>query len=390
MKLKILILSPIWGMLTLSQGIWGRPQQIALRLARDGHVILYLQGPIYLDRRAPALILSGNLFLRKRIASQLSAVNMFLPPFQGKLKFFADSLQVLILKLYLRSLRFKPEVAIFYGIEHVSILHTLRSMGTKILYDCVDELSGFSGVVDVARVLREEKDLVTNSSIVIVTSQALLQKLSKLNSNCYYVPNGADVTHFLKATKASEKIPEIDHLRHPIIGYIGHIADWCDVDLVCRLAELHPEYSVLIVGPVSARSGGLEKFKRHPNITLVGVKKYEVLPKYLAYMDVCLIPFKINRLTLAVNPVKLYEYLAAGKPVVSTALPEVCNNASEFVYVGKNREDFIRKVEEAVEEPKKPGYEAMVAGRVRFAEDNSWEKRIDVFERLLRQTLQSH
>ena len=389
MKLKILILSPMFGMLTLSPEIWvhwERPQQIATRLARDGHTILYIQGPLYLGALS-WIINSGNLFLRKKITSQLSAVNMFLPPFQGKLKFVSDSLQAPIFKLYLSSLRFRPEVAIFYGIQYVSLLHSLRSMGTKILYDCVDEVSGFSDRGDIGMVLREEKNLVVNSSIVIVTSQALRQKLSKLNSNCFYIPNGADVPHFLKATKASEKIPEIEHLRHPIIGYIGSIFDWFDVDLVCRLAELHPEYSVLIVGPVSH---GSEKFKQHPNITLVGVKKYEVVPKYLAYMDVCLIPFKINKLTLASNPIKLYEYLAAGKPVVSTALPEVCNNASEFVYVGKNREDFIRKVEEAVDEPKKPEYEAIVAGRVRFAQDNSWEKRIDVFERLLRQALQSH
>ena len=390
MKLKILILSPMFGMLTYSSArgpavLWERPQQIASRLARDGHTILYVQGPLYLDSLS-WIINSENLFLRKKMTSQLSVVNMFLPPFQDRLKFVADSFQVPIFKLYLSLFRFKPDVAIFYGIQYVSLLGTLRSMGTKIVYDCVDEISGFSKVVDAAKVLRDEKDLVTKSSIVIVTSQTLRQKLSKLNLNCFYIPNGADVSNFLKATTSSEKIPEIEHLRHPIIGYIGAINDWFDVELVCRLAELHPEYSVLIVGPVVY---GLEKFRRYPNITLVGLKKYKVVPKYLACMDVCLIPFKINKLTMATNPIKLYEYLAAGKPVVSTALPAVCDNASEFVYVGKNREDFIRKVEEAVDEPKKPEYEAMVARRMRFAEDNSWEKRVDVFERLLRQ-LQPH
>lgn len=398
MKLKILILSPMALPIYLpaaSPILWQRPQQIASRLSQRGHTILYLQGPTYLHRRnLVSVIGSGNLFLRKKITNQLNAVQMFLPPPPqflpppySKLGFVSNSLGVQIFRLYLSSLHFKPDVAIFYFTTYNFLLGTLKSMGTKIVYDCVDEVSCFDNVVDVAGVLREEKDLVTNSSIVIVTSQVLRQKLSKLNSNCFYIPNGADVTHFLKATKTSEKIPEMEHLRHPIIGYHGTISEWFDAELVCRLAELHPEYSILIVGPVRH---GLEKFKRHPNITLVGAKKYEVIPKYMAYMDVCLIPFKINKLTLAVNPVKLYEYLAAGKPVVSTALPEVCNNASEFVYVGKNEEDFIRKVEEAVEEPKKPDYEAIVARRVRFAEDNSWEKRIDTFERLLRQTLQSH
>jgi glycosyltransferase involved in cell wall biosynthesis len=259
-------------------------------------------------------------------------------------------------------------------------------LGTKILYDCVDELTGFSSVVDVAKVLRDESELVASSSVVIAVSQALCQKFSRLGVNCFYLPNGADVPRFLEAARAGEKVREIESLSHPIIGYSGAVYQWFDVELVCRLAELHPEYSVLIVGPVGY---GLEEFRKYPNITLVGVKRYDVVPKYVACMDVCLIPFKINKLTLATCPIKLYEYLAAGKPVVSTAVPEVLNNASEFVYVGQNREDFIRKVEEAVEESEKPGYEAIAARRVRFAEDNSWEKRVDAFERLLRQALRS-
>jgi glycosyltransferase involved in cell wall biosynthesis len=382
MKLKILILSPIFGMLTLSpmiSALWERPQQIASRLARDGHTMLYLQGPLYLDALA-WIIKSGNLFLRKKITDQLTAVNMFLPPFQGRLKSVSDSLQVPIFRLYLSSLRFKPEVAIFYGIQYVSLLHTLRSMGTKILYDCVDEVSGFSNVVDVGRLLNEEKNLATSSSIVIATSETLRQKLSKLNSNCFLIPNGADVPHFLKATKTSEKIPELEHLRHPIIGYSGAISDWFDVELVCRLAESHPEYSILLVGTVNY---GIEKFKQHPNITLLGVRKYEVLPKYLAYMDVCLIPFKINKLTLASNPIKMYEYLAAGKPVVSTDLPEVRASASELVYIGKDGQDFIGKVEGAVDETRKSKNKTMAARRIRFAQNNSWEKRVDMYEKLL-------
>jgi hypothetical protein len=312
---------------------------------------------------------------------------MFLPLQKEKLKPVNDALQVSILKLLLSYLHFKPDVAIFYGNGYVSLLCTLKSMGTKIIYDCIDEISGFSEVDDVTRALREEKDLVTNSSSVIVTSQALCQKFSKLNSNCVYIPNGADVTHFLNSAKVSETVQELEHLQHPIIGYHGAVFDWFDVDLVCRLAELHPEYSVLIVGPINF---GLEKFKQHPNITLVGAKKYEILPKYLAYMDVCLIPFKINKLTLAVNPIKLYEYLAAGKPVVSTPLPEVSKNASEFVYVGKDADDFIRKVEEAVDECGKPEHDDLVARRIRFAENSTWDKRVEAFETTIKQTLENH
>lgn len=373
-------------MLTLSQKktmLWERPQQIASRLSRNGHAVLYIQGPFYLDS-FQRTITSESLFLTRKINRRLTAVNMFLPPLQGKLKIVNRAFQVSLLKLILSSLHFKPDVAIFYGNAYVPLLPTLRSMGTKIIYDCVDEISGFSDLNDVARALREEKDLVINSSSVIVTSQALRRKFSKLNSNCVYIPNGADVAHFFNSGKVSETVPELEHLRHPIIGYHGAVSDWFDVELVCRLAELHPEYSVLIVGPVNV---GLEKFRQHPNITLVGAKKYEILPKYLAYMDVCLIPFKINKLTLAVNPIKLYEYLAAGKPVVSTPLPEVSNNASEFVYVGKDAEDFIRKVEEAVKERDKPDCEDLVAKRISFAEVSSWDKRVEAFETSIKQVV---
>jgi glycosyltransferase involved in cell wall biosynthesis len=147
------------------------------------------------------------------------------------------------------------------------------------------------------------------------------------------------------------------------------------------LAELHPDYSILIVGPVRH---GLDKLKEHANIVMVGHKKFAVLPQYLACMDVCLIPFKLDKLTLASNPIKLYEYLAAGKPVVSTELPEVCNNVSEIVYIGKDDDDFIKKVEEAVSETEKTENEAAILRRINFAKDNSWEKRIDTIEKLLR------
>ena len=91
----------------------------------------------------------------------------------------------------------------------------------------------------------------------------------------------------------------------------------------------------------------------------------------------------LSRLTLASNPIKIYEYLAAGKPVVSTALPEVCENASGLVYIAKDEGDFIRKVEEAVKEAESPNKE-LIMRRIKFAKENSWEKRIEIIEKLLK------
>jgi glycosyltransferase involved in cell wall biosynthesis len=360
--------------------LWSRPQQIVSRLADRGHSIIFFQNPIYLDPSGLARNYREiDIFAIKEKRKNLYLVNMFLPPFLGKLEFVTKKLGVLIFKTYLKCLNFKPEVAIFYSYPYGFLLETLKKMNVKTLYDCPDEFAEFSHV-NALKVLKAEKELSVKCSLVMAVSRKLCDKISKVNSNCFYVPNAVDFEHFFKAIQINEKPQEIKHLQHPIIGYIGIIDDWVNIDLLCKLAELHPEYSILIVGPVRY---GLDRLKNHANVVMIKRKKYVVLPEYLACMDVCLIPFKINKLTLASNPIKLYEYLATGKPVVSTALPEVCENASGLVYIARDEEDFIRKVEEAVKEAESPNKE-LIMRRINFAKENSWEKRIETIEKLLR------
>jgi glycosyltransferase involved in cell wall biosynthesis len=366
--------------------LWQRPHQIAARLASRGNKVLYFQNPIFLH---PTIIVkrsTKNTISKKiEVTENLHVTNLFLLPFLGKLRVISEKLGLLLFKLQLRRCGFKPDVAIFYSYTYVFLLETLKSMNVKIIYDCIDDFSSFSDVSDISKVLEEEKTLITESSFVVATSKPLLKKISKINPKCLYVPNAADFNHIHEAVKVGEIPREIKNLNHPIIGFIGAVRDWIDVDLICKLADLHPGYSFLLIGPVNF---GLEKLEKHSNIKLVGAKSYRVLPRYLACMDVCLIPFKINKLTLASNPIKLYEYLAAGKPVVSTALPEVCENASGLVYIARDEEDFIRKVEEAVKEAESPNKE-LIMRRINFAKENSWEKRIETIEKLLKNIFKS-
>jgi glycosyltransferase involved in cell wall biosynthesis len=188
-----------------------------------------------------------------------------------------------------------------------------------------------------------------------------------------------DFDHFNSAAKGIVTLDELSTLRHPVIGFIGALYNWIDVDLICRIAEVHPEYSVLLVGPVAAESNQLEKYS---NIVTVGAKPYGILPSYLSNIDVCIIPFKLNDITLASNPIKMYEYLAAGKPVVSTALPEVLKVASDLVYVSKDEVDFIKKIEMAILELEHNN-DTSVTARMNFARKNSWESRVEVMEKFL-------
>jgi len=321
----------------------------------------------------------GNVFLTRSIMKHLRVANLFLPDFRGKLQFIAEKYGLLAFNLLLRALRFRPNIAIFYTVDYVFLLNSLRSMKVKIIYDCVDETSAFSDRSEAgSTILKAEENLVRKSSLTIASAKVLYEKIVKIKSNCIYIPNASDFGHFNKAAQTMKKPKEIETLKHPVIGFIGAIFDWIDTDLLCKMAQAHPEYSILLVGPVNS---GLDELKKHPNIVMVGAKNYQLLPKYLASMDVCLIPFKINKLTRASNPIKMYEYLAAGKPVVSTALPEICNNASEVVYIGKDREDFIKKVERVVNETED---KAMISRRIDYARDNSWEKRVKTIEALLR------
>jgi len=374
-ELNILTLSPVhWSYLRQ------RYQHIALGLARKGYSVLYLQITHFDPNNVPVLF--TILPSIKRIGERLSVLNIFIPvPFHNKPERVHDVFGLSFLKFYLRYLRFTPDVAIFGTPYFAFFLPFLKSMGTKIIYDCVDEMTAFPNVNNNLQASLMERYMVKNSTFTFAASKILYSKILKLNPNCFYVPNGVDFPHFFSASKVREKIPEVEHLKHSIVGYIGAVFEWFDVDLVCKLARLHPDYSILLVGPVDFSLK--KKLEGYLNIKMVGAKPYEVLPRYLACMDVCLIPFKINRLTSASNPIKLYEYLAAGKPVVSTALPEVCENASGLVYIAKDSEDFIRKVEEAVKEAESPNKE-LIMRRIKFAKENSWEKRIETIEKLLR------
>jgi len=372
--------------------LFQRAQHIASGLAENGYSVIYFNPPNNLPRdvsiRKPpiqyitdlAYYFRAGIFQKKALISRrlitFNPVNYFGP--RRTLQRIFLSLNMLMLRslnlLYFHSN--KIDIWLFYEPYYSSFVLPFIKEG-KIVYDCADESSGFSNVSP--DIIRAEENLIRKSSLIIVTSTRLLRKTEKINKNCFYVPNAADFEHFHSATQIKKRPKEMEDLKNPIVGFIGAIYDWIDIDLICKLAEAHPDYSILLVGPVNFGKNDLAK---HSNILMVGTKRYETLPQYLSYMDVCLIPFKINKLTLASNPIKLYEYLAAGKPVVSTALPEVVNNASHVVLIGKDHADFIQKVEGVVNATPKDD-ESAKAKRVEFANNNSWDERVQSIKKLL-------
>lgn len=221
---------------------------------------------------------------------------------------------------------------------------------TELIYYCVDEYTAFTGA---ASGLKEiEDDLFRKSDLVIVSAEKLFETKRHFNENTFVIRHGTDWNHFRKSLDDETKIPdEIKDLPKPIIGFHGLLADWVDFELLKKTAAHFKNGSVVLIGKITVDAEKKIKILDGiSNIHFLGRKPYAELPNYCKGFDVALNPFEINELTLAANPLKVREYLAAGLQVVSTDIPEV--RVLENCLVGENHADFIKKIEFILQNPK--------------------------------------
>jgi glycosyltransferase involved in cell wall biosynthesis len=241
------------------------------------------------------------------------------------------------------------------------------ALGEKqILYYCVDEYTEFSGVSS-SSLAELEQQLLRQSDLVIVSAERLYQSKVKTNPRTVLIRHGVDFDHFRKALDPETIVPEeIRDLPHPVIGFFGLIADWVDLELMAEVAKRYPNGSMVLVGKATTDTSVLEQL---PNVHLLGRKPYASLPAYCKGFDVALMPFRINELTLNANPLKVREYIAAGLPVVSTAIPEV--EVLGLCRIGRDHPSFIQEVELALQDP------GPSVARSESIRSESWGARVD-------------
>jgi glycosyltransferase involved in cell wall biosynthesis len=189
-----------------------------------------------------------------------------------------------------------------------------------VVYYCIDEWAHFS-YLDGARMAEMERELCQRADVVLATAHQLWERRRPLNPETHLALHGVDHAHF--ATALAPETPVAEELagaRGPVVGFFGLVHEWFDQGLVAALAERRPDWTIAIIGKASVDVSALSRF---PNVKLLGRRPYETLPRYCKAFSVGVIPFAVNELTRNVNPIKLREYLSAGLPVVSTALPEV-------------------------------------------------------------------
>ncbi len=242
-----------------------------------------------------------------------------------------------------------------------------------VIYDYLDDLAvrGEDGTPR-RRIVELHHELVTKADIVLATARRLYEEVSRLRPDALYCINGADYEHFhlTSAPAAPADIADLVQTGRPIIGYHGAMAQWFDYHLLAHAASIRKDCEFLLVGPDfdgTLASSGVADL---PNVRWVGEKKYEELPSYLHCFTVATIPFLVNDITKATSPVKLFEYMAGGKPIVTTDLPE-CRRWP-CVIVARDSAEYAAALDEAIERGRLDSYRRMLDQEARA---NTWEMR---------------
>ena len=268
----------------------------------------------------------------------------------------------------------RPDIAWVTDPRHISLINALRPK--KIYYRCVDNLEHFADIPK--SLLRYEKELVRRANGVFFTSRDLMAKFGGLNDRSYYLPNGCDFDDFSGGVKdgPGEKIAA-PFFRDDKINllYTGAVAEWFDFDFLLDVSR-DDRYNIIIVGPIRTTiPSGLADRK---NVVFTGPFPYEMIPSFTRRANVALIPFRVTSMTDSVNPIKLYEYCAAGVPVVASAFKTLRELDGPFFLYGEEPPDrVIAKAFEAGRDPR------FAEACIEFAYRNSWSARYQFIKKII-------
>lgn len=253
----------------------------------------------------------------------------------------------------------------------------LGAFGARaVVYDCMDELSQFRHAP--ADIAEREQVLLAAADIVFTGGFALYAAKSRRHHDVHAFGCGVDVDHFARARDPRTAVPaDVAFLPRPVLGYYGVIDERLDYALLAALADAHPDWSIVMVGPVAKVEDN--ELPRRANIHWLGQRGYDELPAYARAFDVCLMPFARNAATEFINPTKTLEYMAAGRPIVSTAIADVVRQFSTLVDVAATPDAFLRLARRAAEAPDA----ARIAAGIERARAQSWDAVVAMMRQLI-------
>lgn len=373
-KKIILVSTSVWA-----ERVWTNKQQIAKRLSERGFEVIYVEPPgpfisVWFKNRRLKAELNTELNPNLKILTSLPAF-----PFPHKFP-PSDVLNFWMVAKRLRKIANKNNFYPFILWIYTPLAWPLvGKLGEAIsCYDCVDDYSAFPGAW--ARVINYyERRLLEKTDIVFVTSRALYESKSRFHPDVHYVPNVADYELFSTARDPNLSFPEqLKGVSRPILGFVGTFNYKLDIKILEHLAKRG--YSIVIVGPIARDKDMLANYK---NLIFVGKKEPYELPRFLKAFDVCIIPYVVDKYTESVLPLKLFEYFASGKPVVSTAFGEM-KNYEHLVELASSPVEFEQAILRALNEP-----QSRAELRIEEAKKHTWDERIGTMLNLLEKKLEA-
>ena len=343
--------------------VWQRPQQIFTRLAAS-HRIAYIEEPLPASAR-------DAVASRLQITEPQPNIVRIVPILPASSANIEDQcaavlalMRVALLRHPLLRGQFEDPVQWFYSpMTAPSLLGEFGGQG--VVYDCMDELANFRFAP--ADIAAREQFLLSHADVVFTGGYQLFKSKSRHHDNVQFYGCGVDVAHFGRAQLAPTQVPTaVAQLPRPVFGYFGVIDERLDYPLIAGLAQTFPDASIVMAGPVAKVER--DQLPQLPNIHWLGQQSYDLLPNLVKGFDVCLMPFALNDATRYINPTKTLEYMAAGKPVVSTAVADVVRNFTPVVDVAGSHKEFFEAVDRAWRRPDP----ALIEEGVRRAQGASW------------------
>lgn len=383
------------NIICLSNQLWDFPlptnkKHVMSRLALLGHNVLFVDPPINTGRLFARQILRGQWGLRRLITQEYRDGNVLVytplnttPNGETTSRMHAQKI------VQLASENLDPNLKTILWVYHVEVpglenyLNAIKH--DVLIYDCVDNYTAFpenslfySATIGKDKIAEQEAALAKRANIVFATTPGLVEKLRKYNGDVHFTPNVGNYPKFSKAQDLKDQIPEdLIGVRRPRIGFVGAVDEYkFDAGLVRKVAQDHPNYSFVVIGPLALKDkeataekvglGGLE------NVHFLGSRPYEGMENYFAGFDAFIIPFQLNEYTVGgCFPIKFHDSLAAGLPTIVTDLPAYAP-FKDVTYIAKSSEDFSAKIEQALKEDSKERIKARQA----VAKENDWDGKV--------------
>lgn len=353
--------------------VYQRPQHLLSRFARQSRV-LFVEEPVF-----------GDGPMRLSVSRRDSGVQVVVPHLPKGLvsqEALDAVLQRMIDRLFTQ---LNIESYLLWYYTPMAIAWTRRLKPLAIIYDCMDELSAFKGAPPVLK--EREAELFERADLVFTGGQSLYEAKRTRHPSVYAFPSSIDVLHFAQARSIRTDPPDQADIPHPRIGFFGVIDERMDIELIERVAVARPDWHLVIVGPVVKIDP--ESLPRRANIHYLGSKSYAELPAYLSGWDVAMLPFARNDATRFISPTKTPEYLAAGRPVVSTSIRDVIRPYGEqgLVHIADTAEEFVGAVEAAMTTNMQERLREVDAFLSQTSWDRTWGRMTELIEDVVKRRL---